>query len=643
MKLSQSYFPILALAFFFALLALLESPWHERLEGGLSDAFFQLRGTEDFGGEIVILGINSESMEFFDDEIDAHPDLGLLTDWPWPREVHARLLDKLVDAGARVVAFDVLFLGPSLYGDGDDALLREALERHAERVVVASDFEKLDQGRGRSQLMVPFEDVVPPALRNEMTGYVSYWPDRGGVIRRATFETTEAVATGLSRRPLEGEVRLRSLPAAIVEKADEGANIPGWASYPIINYSGPSGTFARYPVFQVLHDRYWERNLRGGNVFDDKIVLIGATAGFMQDSHQTPFGAMAGVEVHANAVRMLMEESFPREATLAGEIGLTLFAALCMTGILRWGGPYLLKFVLIGLAGAAWFGVSFVLFDRANFLVVTVSPYVALFGAGLSGLALQFSVEQVEKRRLRRTFDTFVSPDVAEYLMEHPEDYEKMAVGKRRRCVVLFSDVRGFTTLCEQAETPEELVGQLNEYLSAWVECVFENHGTLDKFVGDAVMAVWGGIHSRGEREDALAAVKAALDMRERLQTLNAEWRGRSLPELRIGIGINVGEAIVGNMGSPGRKLEFTAVGDAVNVAARLEGETKKYGKAILVSEAVYRLIQDEIDAEWLAESEIRGRTGKVGIYSVDGAVAPGARAERRSPTYSVPSSKLPS
>ncbi len=602
------------------MLALVETPWHAAWEGSILDSFFQWRGEQDVRDDIVILGINSESMEFFEDEVEKHPELGLLTDWPWPRQVHARLLDRLMEAGARVVAFDVLFLTPSLYGEEDDARFREALSRHRDRVVIGSDFEDLDEVRRRGQLMMPVDTVLPEELQGEVAGYVNYWPDRDGVIRRAGFQTTPTVAAGVSSRPLGGEEQLLSFAALAATKFDGKIAVPGWDERPLTNYTGPRRTFPQFPVFQVFHDRYWEQNLKGGKVFRDKLVLVGATAGFMQDMHPTPWGMMAGVEVHANAIEMLLEADYLREASRWTRIGLTLASAMCLaTGILIWGGPYAVKFGLIVLSGGGGFLIAYSLFATNGWVLVAPHPYVALFGAGLTGLAIQFTSEQVEKRRLRRTFGTFVSPDVAEYLIEHPEDYRDAAVGKRRRCVVVFGDIRGFTAITEKAESPEALVEQLNQYLSAWVECVFEHRGTLDKFVGDAVMAVWGGVHTEGPEADARSAVAAVLAMREKLKELNASWKRAGKPEFAIGVGINSGEAIVGNMGSPGRKLEFTAIGDAVNVAARLEGETRNYGRDVLLSEEVYQLLNDTVDADFLGEIKVRGRERSLTLYALTG------------------------
>jgi adenylate cyclase len=227
---------------------------------------------------------------------------------------------------------------------------------------------------------------------------------------------------------------------------------------------------------------------------------------------------------------------------------------------------------------------------------------------------------------VRKTLERYVSRDVVKELLDNPQTYFNAVGGVRRSIVILFSDVRNFTTMTESAN-PQALVKQLNEYLQEMVKLVFENNGSLDKFIGDAVMAVWGNIKSHGAEADACSAVATALAMNKALSKLNADWKTRGIKELAIGIGINYGESIVGEMGcreiagkmgSP-EKVEFTAIGDAVNLASRLEGLTKKYHVDLLLGESMAPLVRNNFILRTVASVQPKGKTKAADVFSVIG------------------------
>ena len=207
---------------------------------------------------------------------------------------------------------------------------------------------------------------------------------------------------------------------------------------------------------------------------------------------------------------------------------------------------------------------------------------VAVIAAGVAAQSYHLIRERLEKRRLRHQFRRFVSRDVADRLVDDPEEWQRVAAGGMRRVVVLFSDVRGFTERSERSD-PASLVRQLNEYLTAMVEVVFRNGGTLDKFIGDAVMAHWGALEPGDAATFARAALRTAREMEIELERLNRDWEKSGLEPLKIGIGMHVGEVIAGELGSPER-IEFGVIGDAVNLASRLEGLTKHVGATVVYS-----------------------------------------------------------
>jgi adenylate cyclase len=233
----------------------------------------------------------------------------------------------------------------------------------------------------------------------------------------------------------------------------------------------------------------------------------------------------------------------------------------------------------------------------------------------------------LEKLRTRRTLERYVSKNLVKEILENPESYYSSLRGMRVPVTILFSDLIGFTTLAERAD-PEALVTQLNEYLSRMTSVIFSNGGTLDKFIGDAIMAVWGNVRSLGATEDAKSCALAALGMRRELSQLNKNWREQGRMGLGMGIGVNHGEVIVGNVGSQER-MDPTVIGDAVNLASRLEALTRTYGVDMLVGESAAELVRDDVYLRSVARVQVKGKTKPVNVFTF---VA--ARGEETDPEF---------
>ena len=264
--------------------------------------------------------------------------------------------------------------------------------------------------------------------------------------------------------------------------------------------------------------------------------------------------------------------------------------------MLAWGLIAFVRRPLISLAALAGVTLFYLiaarlLYDTRGYLLLTIPVLSGFLLSGLTSLGLEYLLERLEKLRTRRTLERYVSKNLVKEILENPGGYYNSLLGSRKPATMLFSDIVGFTTLTEKAD-PEALVKQLNEYLTRMVAVVFANHGTLDKFIGDAVMAVWGNVKSRGVAEDAKLAARTALGMRAELYKLNEKWRTDDMTELGIGIGINQGEVLIGNIGSEER-MEATVIGDAVNLASRLEGLTRTYGVDILIGPSASELVRD--------------------------------------------------
>jgi adenylate cyclase len=250
--------------------------------------------------------------------------------------------------------------------------------------------------------------------------------------------------------------------------------------------------------------------------------------------------------------------------------------------------------------------------------VPTLSAFLL---SGLFSLAFEYILERLEKQRTRKTLERYVSKNLVKEILENPDSYYHSMLGSRKPVTVLFSDLVGFTSLSENAE-PAELVKQLNEYLSGMVGHVFDNGGTLDKFIGDAIMAVWGNVSSKGLAEDAKSAVRAALGMRAALRTMNERWAAEGRKKLGFGVGINHGEAVIGNIGSyePHERLDPTVIGDSVNLASRLEALTRNYSVDSLVGPSAAELVRDEFLLRSVALAQVKGKSIPVEVFTLVGA-----------------------
>jgi adenylate cyclase len=259
-----------------------------------------------------------------------------------------------------------------------------------------------------------------------------------------------------------------------------------------------------------------------------------------------------------------------------------------------------------------------------------LSPVLALATSGITWAAWEQAIDRVERQRTRRTLERYVGHDVAHEVLDNPASYLQSLGGMRKEVAIFFSDIRGFTAMTEISD-PQALVAQLNEYFAEMVGIVFANHGTIDKFIGDAVMAHWGSIVSEGPEADASNAVTTALQMRKVLVRLNHGWKQRGMIELQVGMGINQGNAIAGNIGASGasgtqEKMEFTVIGDAVNLASRLEGVTKQYHIDLCLGERVAELVRDAFIVRSVDLIVVKGKTRPEEVFTALGKRGPATK-----------------
>jgi adenylate cyclase len=384
----------------------------------------------------------------------------------------------------------------------------------------------------------------------------------------------------------------------------------------LLNYTGPYQTYAHYSMWDVISGTVPPETFR------DKIVLVGATALAIGDIRNTPFegqdAVYMGVEVHANIIDNLLHSEQPGRGFLKRgydeemvDLGFILLFGLVFGFLFSRVTPlYSTITVLAALTAYAWF-VYFSFVHKGQWLsfVIPAGTLAANYAAITS---LRMIREERAKRNIRKSFSQYLSPGVIELIEKDPEKYIRPG-GEVKELSVLFSDIRGFTTISEGL-TPDELVHLLNEYFGQMTDFVFATDGTLDKYIGDAIMAFWGSPYP--QEDHASRSCACALRMAGGLATLNAKWKAAGRPPISIGIGLNTGLVNVGNMGSA-RRLSWTVMGDNVNLASRLEGITKQYHVQIVISEATYRQVSSQFVCRELDKIRVKGKNLPVNIYEL--------------------------
>jgi adenylate cyclase len=567
--------------------------------------------------DIVFLGIDNTSLKLdnlWPEDIAASPALQLISQakegFNWSREVDALILDRLVQAGAKAVMFDQLFQTQNV----GDRSFRAALDRHRDAVVIASEFDDAGQ---ELTIDEPCSTLIPEPTQDPRVGYASFGPDIDGVVRQVSFAVTAESLMGRAARATD--TVYHSMVAQTLReigRADLLSTVPRLFRYTDLAHGQG---YEPHSLSDIFVDALWKANYQDGRFFKGKIVMVGAAAKTLHDFHNTPYGLIPGPALHLEALTAALNQDYLQTSSAWQDL-----AVIAAAGLLAWAlgvgvrQPLVRLGALAGVSGG--FGLLLQwLFDREGLLAAAVTPLLTFNLGGVGGLIGEYVVERADKARVRGVLDRLVSKDIVRELLEDRESYEALVRGQRRCVTVLFSDVRGFTTLSESAADPAAFIAQLNEYLGEMVDVVFKHRGTVDKFIGDAVMAVWGSMHTEGDQADARQAVAAALEMRERLTALNAKWTAEDKQTLTIGIGVNFGEVIVGGLGSEKSKMEITVMGDAVNTASRLEGLTKDYGVDLLIGESVAERVSEIFRLRTVDLVRVKGKKKPVEVMTVLG------------------------
>lgn len=626
-KLKSNFIIGLLLTLCFSLMPFLKIPPLEHLEEKLYDLRFQLRGDVKPGTKIVIAAIDEKSIE-------------RLGRWPWSRNKIARLVSNLSDVGAEIIVFDVFFSEKERY----DTLLENALDYSGNVLIpVVFDFEREKESPHENMLFdSAFHSITDSALYNKFRplsakgvlmplpdylenamgiGHINMIPDRDGTLRH---EATIIEYNGYLYPSIDVQtaaIYLGIPHEKMVVEATEGISLGTKRYIPtdrygriLIHYYGSAGTFPHISIADLFDGKVKAEEVEGG------IVVIGATAMGIYDLRVTPLSPiMPGVEKHANVIASILENKFIRNATVPENLALifiTGFLFALTTGRLSVRG----SFLLAGLFVVSIFSLGYHALHHYGLWLNITYPLLNIIIVVTTVTAYNYAFQERYSKRIRSMFSSYVTETVLKELIKNPQ-MAKLG-GARQEVTILFSDLKGFTSFSEK-HPPEEVVPILNEYLGAMTEIIFRWEGTLDKFMGDAILAFWGAPVK--QENHAELAVKCALHMVNKLNKLQETWVAEGKPVLNAGIGINTGEVLVGNIGAEGKKMDYTVIGDHVNLSSRLEALTRKYNTNILISEFTLLKIEDairngtisHISTTGLEKVIVKGKEKAVGIYEV--------------------------
>jgi len=625
------------------------------------------RGTMATGGETVIAVVDDESIR----------EIGR---WPWPRTTIAKLVDSLKANGVKAVGFDIVFSEPdhnsSLRTIDDlfaemkkqgingsaiallnkkretadiDSILASSIGRaqnvtlgyyfyigsEDDLVLAQKDITQRAELIGNSRYQIinssdrnPDDSKIKTAYAPEVnikiisdeaqnSGYFNTMPDTDGTMRWSPlvikFQNNyyPSLAISLLSQYLDWPMLSLNLEKYGVESIKIGnVTIPtDDRGRLLINYMGPAKTFPHYSIHDILKGSIPAEKLR------NKMVLIGVTATAVYDLRVTPFSPVyPGVEIHANVIDNILHQNFLifssmiRLVDILSIIVFGLAMSLIITRLrAAWGA--LVAFIIIGI----FISLNLFAFFYFNIWFNLIYPVLTMVAIYLGITLYRYIKEEREKKKIRGAFQYYLTASVINEMLKDPTKLK--LGGDKKDLSVLFSDIRGFTTISEKL-TPEELVRLLNEYLTAMTNIVFKYEGLLDKYMGDAIMAVFGA--PLDQPDHARRACLTALEMMSELHKLQKKWEAEGSPVLNIGIGINTGEMVVGNMGSEMR-FDYTVMGDMVNLGSRLEGINKEYGSNIIISEFTYNVVQESMSCRELDWVRVKGKNKPVKIMELLG------------------------
>jgi adenylate cyclase len=568
---------------------------------------------------IVLLFVDQDSLDIYEQN--------QMISWPWPREMYSYIVDYCSQAGAGAVFIDFVFSESSIHSVYDDQALAEAMslsgnvflpislskdtkETDESSLPILKDFS-LDEIPSLSESAFPMQSVslpVPELLRSAKgVGNTVLPQDKDSIYRRMPLVFSL------------GDLLIPSVPLSLSLFLDEGTQataIPLDRTHQmIIKYHGPTGTYKSYSAAAIINSY---AQLQEGmspqippEAFKGKIVFIGGSAPGILDLRPTPFSPVCpGVEILATALDNLLNKDFiriPSPLILFFFIALLSLVTAIGSSIIKkiWMTIPFIVFCLGLLVGAAMLAFGW------GYWLEFVAPCFAVLLSFTTAMVLNYSFEGRQKRFIKTVFRHYLSPDVIERVLDDPSLLR--LGGEKRTITSFFSDVAGFTSISESL-SPEELVHLLNDFLSEMTDIILSSGGTLDKYEGDAIIAFWNA--PLDQPDHAIRACLAALDCQKRLEELRPEFIKKSGHELFMRIGLNSGPAVVGNMGSHSR-FDYTAMGDTINMASRLEGACKQYSIPILIGDNTYQMAKDAVSAREVDLIRVVGKSKPERVYQI--------------------------
>jgi adenylate cyclase len=571
----------------------------ERVELTARDLIMRLRGKQEPSPDIVIVAIDDFSFNWTGFQ------------WPWPRNYYAEIIDQINKGGGKVIAMDIVLFEQDKLPANDEALAKSLEAAPASAAVVQLFTTEVD-----GQTVYTFSQPISQ-IRTVLdgSGISTVKRDEDAIVRKV-----QAFESYNDRDINHWAFEIASLYLGVDKPTKQtdsslqfnGQTVPLQSKEMSVNFAGPAGTYTTYSAANVHDGITLEEN---HDAFRGKIVLIGATTLTLQDIYPTPFSATKptpGVEIVANTIDTILNGTYLRETPPWLTFVITIIAALLAALISNIKRPTVTLITMTAVM-FAYMVAGVIIFISMRLYIPTVAPQIMLFlGVVLPTLERAVS-EELEKRRVRSLFSRFISPEMVEQMMNTTD---LNSLNKRSDVSIIFSDIRGFTTLSEKL-APEDVVALLNPYLEAMSEVIYKHGGTVDKYEGDAIIAFFGEpVHFP---DHAVRALRASLDMRKALEQLRDKWAKEGRPsQIEMGIGVNSGEVFVGMVGSS-QRINYTVIGDNANLASRLQDLTKTYSWPILISESTYESVKDEFDTEFADAVTVKGKTKPVNVYKVIG------------------------
>lgn len=569
--------------------------------------------------DIVVFLIDQESLDVYEEQQNLS--------WPWPRQMYSAVISYCIQAGVRALVFDLTFSESSLYGVEDDEDFARAIagagnvflpvflsrEREEEEFVLQLAQFSIEEKTIPPEAVFPVRSASLP-LENLLNaargvGNVQFAPDEDGIFRRLPlyFRYKNLI--------------LASLPGAVARfiREEEKALLPPLDSSGrmIIRYYGPTGTYKSYSIAAIINSYAQVVEGRSPQIppqeLAGKIVFVGASAPGLYDLRPSPLSSVyPGVEIMATVLDNLLHEDFIRPVSDAAVLLIVLILAL-LTGLGTTWLPKIWQIVLFVFFCLTLPAALAALTYLSGIWMEFAAPEFAVLLSFISASVLNYQIEGKRRKFIKNVFRHYLSPHVIERIIENP-DLLRLG-GEKREITSFFSDVAGFTSISEKL-TPEDLVTLLNEYLSEMTEIILCSGGTLDKYEGDAIVAFWNA--PLEQPDHALRACRAALECQRCLEELRPRFQEHYGHGLWMRIGINTGAAVVGNMGSRER-FDYTAMGDTVNLASRLEGACKQFDVPILIGEETFRMVRDHLVTREVDLIRVVGRRQPVRIFQILG------------------------